>query len=153
MVLSSVTANAASLVGRLGIGYSKHLVNDMSTMSLKLQRNRSTALGMSFGIDSGSESTNYALGGKIYRYIYEEPQLNFYSALGINIFTYKNEDDDKTEQGHQIDGTFGSEFSFQGLESLGFSFEFGIRASKYNDENRVQTAGQSMIQSAIHFYL
>lgn len=149
----NTSLNAASLVGRLGMGFSNHLVSNQQTLSLKLQKTRSTALGGSFGINSSSEGTFYALGGKIYRYIYEEPQLNFYSALGLNMFTYFNDAEDEVEQGHQIDGTFGTEFSFQGLESIGFSFEFGMSINKYEGENRVQTIGQSVIASAIHFYL
>lgn len=147
------TANAGSLIGRLGLGYSNHLESEMPTLSLKLQRNRSTALGGNFGLDSSSEGTFYAFGFKFYRYIYEEPQLNFYSALGLNIFTYNNEEKDKTEQGNQVDGTFGTEFSFQGIESVGFSFEFGMSFSKYQGESHLKTVGNSMIKSAVHFYL
>lgn len=147
------SAFAASRVGRLGLGMSNHLVNDMSVLSTKLQRNRSTALGGIFGLDSSDEGTFYAVGLKLYRYIYEEPQLNFYSALGANIFTYNNTAEDATEQGYQVDATFGSEFSFQGLESLGFSFEFGLSFNKYQDESKMQTVGFDFIQSAIHFYL
>ncbi len=155
-VFSSILCSnawSASLVGRLGIGMSNHLVTDMSVLSMKLQRNRSSAFGGSFGLDSSSEGTFYAVGLKYYRYIYEEPQLNFYSALGANLFTYQDTESDGTANGYQVDGTFGSEFSFQGLESLGFSFEFGVSFNKYEGESRIQTLGVNFIQSAIHFYL
>ena len=64
-----------------------------------------------------------------------------------------DDETEETENGYQVDGTLGSEFSFQGLESLGFSFEFGISFNKYQGESRIQTIGVNFIQSAIHFYL
>lgn len=143
---------AASLVGRLGIGMTNHLVNDMPAISLKLQRNRSSALGGNFAIDSSSEGVFYALGLKGYKYIYEEPQLNFYSALGGNYFTYENTSGDAAS-GYQVDAVFGAEFSFQGIESVGFSFEFGLGFSEYQEQTHLRTVGHNMLASAVHFYL
>jgi hypothetical protein len=143
---------AASLIGRLGIGTTNHLVSEMPAISLKLQRNRSTALGGHFGIDSSSKGVGYALGIKGYKYIYEEPQLNFYSALSGSYFTYIDTAED-TASGYQVDATFGAEFSFQGIESVGFSFEFGLGLSEYQNETSLKTIGHNMISSAVHFYL
>jgi hypothetical protein len=143
---------AASLIGRLGIGMTNHLESQMPAISLKLQRNRSAALGGHFGIDSGSGGVSYALGLKGYKYIYEEPQLNFYSALSGTYFTYKDLAED-TATGYQVDATFGAEFSFQGIESVGFSFEFGLGLSEYQSETHLKTIGHNMIASAVHFYL
>lgn len=140
------------MVGRLGIGMTDHIVSGMEAISMKLQRNRSTALGGHFGLDSSSDGVLYAMGLKTYRYIYEEPQLNFYSALGVGIFSYKNTSDN-IEQGFQIDGTFGTEFSFQGLESVGFSFEFGVGLHQYNQQTQFKTVGYNALISAVHFYL
>lgn len=145
-------AYSASMAGRLGIGTTAHIENGMKALSMKLQRNRSTAIGGHFGLDSSSDGTIYALGLKVYRYIYEEPQLNFYSSLGIGIFNYKNANDD-LESGYQMEGTFGTEFSFQGLESVGFSFEFGLGLSQYNKETHLKTVGHNALMSAVHFYL
>ncbi len=147
----SANSYAASLIGRLGIGASNQLTTGMDVISFKLQRNRSSAMGGVFGLDSSSEGMNYALGLKGYKYIYEEPQLNFYSSLAGYIFTYEDENND-TKQGYQVDGTFGAEFSFQGLESIGFSFEFGLGMHKYR-ETHFKTIGYNVIASAIHFYL
>ncbi len=149
----SPICNAASLVGRLGVGYTQHLDNGSPSLSLKLQRNRSTAIGGVFGLDSSSEGTFYTLGGKVYRYIYEEPQLNFYSALGFHLFTYQNTETEETEQGHQVNGLFGTEFSFQGLESIGFSFEFGMGLSKFQGKTHIKTLGHGLLLSAVHFYI
>ncbi len=146
-------ANASSLVGRLGVGSTNHLVTGQSALSVKIQKSRSSALGGHFSLDSSDDGIFYALGLKAYRYIYEEPQLNFYSALSGTYLTFKDEESDDSMSGYQIDGTLGTEFSFQGLESVGFSFEFGVGLSDYQNETRFQTIGHSIISSAVHFYL
>ena len=145
--------NAASLVGRLGVGMTDHLVTGQKALSVKLQRSRSSALGGHFSLDSSDDGIFYGLGLKAYRYIYEEPQLNFYSAISGTYLTFKDESTDDSLSGYQIDGTLGAEFSFQGLESIGFSFEFGVGLSNYQDETQFKTLGHSMVASAVHFYL
>lgn len=152
VLISSLNANATSLIGRLGIGMSNNLPTGMETISLKLQRNSSTAMGAAFGMDNSPDGSLYALGVKMYRIIYDEPQLNFYSSFDGTIFTYFNTAKD-VKQGNKISGTFGTEFMFQGIESVGFSFEFGLGVQNYNDETRIKTFGYNIIQSAVHFYL
>ena len=152
LVLISSSCFASGQIGRLGVGMANQLVTNTPTLSMKLQRNRSSALGGIFGLDSSSEGSFYALGLKYYRLIYEEPQLNFYSAFSGAFFTYENTAGD-SDAGNQFDGVFGTEFSFQGLESVGFSFEFGMRYYNYEDETHIATTGYNFISSAIHFYL
>lgn len=152
--MGSNSSYALSLMGRLGVGMSDHLVTNMKTLSLKLQNSRVSAIGGSFGIDTSEAGSFYALGLKYYQLIYEEPQLNFYSAAGANIFTFQDETDEgSTESGYQLDGLFGTEFSFQGLESIGFSFEFGISLYNIYDDTHIATTGHNFLKSAIHFYL
>lgn len=147
----STSSFAMSLLGRLGIGTTNQVVTGIDALSIKLQRNRSTALSGLFGLNNSSDSSNYAIGAKVYRLIYDEPQLNFYSSLAAIMFTYQN--DGNTESGYQVDGSFGTEFSLQGLESIGFSFEFGIGLNKYNGGSNIQTYGHHIVTSAVHFYL
>lgn len=152
-IACSPASNAMSLLGRLGVGMSNQVASGMDTISFKIQRNRAMALGGFFGVSSGQDVTSYAVGGKIYRLIYDEPQLNFYTAGLLAFYTYPNAAGDATENGHQLEGLLGTEFSFQGLESIGFSFEFGIGLVNYNDENSFRTTGHNLLKSAIHFYL
>jgi hypothetical protein len=154
LLMTINSAYAMNLVGRLGIGYSNQVVTGIDTLSLKLQRNRANAFGALLGVDSSSDASNYALGLKVYRVIYDEPQLNFYSAFSGIFFTYQDpEDTDQTENGHQLDASFGTEFSFAGLESIGFSFEFGLGMNKYNGSTNIGTVGYGVLTSAVHFYL
>ena len=43
--------------------------------------------------------------------------------------------------------------NFQGLESIGFSFEFGVSMYNYEGDSHIATTGYNFIRSAIHFYL
>lgn len=149
----SLSSFAASQAGRLGVGMSNHIVSGIQTLSMKLQRNRAEAIGALFGLDSSEDGSFYAIGLKYYRLIYEEPQLNFYSTAAAATFTAKNSDTDETQQGYQLDGLFGTEFSFQGLESVGFSFEFGLGMYNYQEKTHIGTQGYNMLRSAVHFYL
>jgi hypothetical protein len=151
-VLFSLSSYAMPLAGRLGVGMTNQVVTGIDSLSVKLQRNRSIAVSGIFGLDSSNESSNYALGIKVFRLIYDEPQLNFFSSLSAIGFTYLDENE-KTESGYQVDATFGSEFTFQGLESIGFSFEFGIGMNRYLNKTTVKTVGHNMFMSAVHFYL
>lgn len=143
-----------SLMGRLGMGTANFLMPNISTLSMKLQRTRSSAVGGIFGLNSGNDATNYAIGLRYYKIIYDEPQLNFYSFGSAAYFTHQNSlDPEETLNGHQIDGGFGTEFSFQGLESVGFSFEFGAGFFKYDGDSGFRTIGTDIIRSFVHFYL
>jgi hypothetical protein len=144
---------AMSLLGRLGIGMNNQLVTGMETLSFKLQRNRSSAIGGLLGLNANQDATNYAIGAKFYRIIYDEPQLNFYTCATLATFSYQSSENNETANGYQVEAGLGSEFSFQGLESIGFSFEFGAGYSNYDGENTFKTVGHDIITSAIHFYL
>lgn len=148
----SFNAHSMNLMGRLGMGLTNQVVTGIDALSFKLQRSRAMALGAIIGLDAGEGDTQYALGVKGYRIIYDEPQLNFYSAISAIMFTYPDDQGD-IDNGHQIEGSFGTEFSFQGLESVGFSFEFGLGIINQNDTNQIKTIGHQVLTSAVHFYL
>lgn len=151
LFLASWDANALDRRGRLGVGMSNQLINNTPAISLKLQRSRTFALGGLVGFNSSADEGGYGAGLKFYRILFEEPQLNFYSSLlGAAI---KTKTPEINKVGFQFDLTLGSEFSFAGLESLGFSLEFGISAHKKIDNFVVQTVGHQFITAGVHFYL
>jgi hypothetical protein len=144
---------SADLRGRMGVGASNQLANGIPAISLKIQQNKRFALGGILGFRSDQDSTLYGAGAKFYRIIFDEPQLNFYLA---GLFATENYlDGTKVKTGFQLDGTLGTEFHLQGLESLGFSFEFGLSArdADGNGGTSFETLGDQIIKAAIHFYL
>ena len=144
---------SADLRGRMGVGASNQLANGIPAISLKIQQNKRFALGGILGFRSDQDSTLYGAGAKFYRIIFDEPQLNFYMA---GLFATENYlDGTKVKTGYQVDGTLGTEFHLQGLESLGFSFEFGLSAREADGDGGTsfETLGDQIIKAAIHFYL
>lgn len=135
---------------RLGLGMTNQLKTDVPGLSFKMQKNRSFAFGGLFGLSTNPDTGGYGLGLKVYRNIFDEPQLNFYLAgMGAILSNKVNR---TSYSGFQFDLSLGSEFHFSGLQSLGFSFEFG--ASAYKKKDFVfETLGNNFIVSAIHFYL
>jgi len=151
LFLASLNAFALDRRGRLGLGMSNQLMNNVPSLSIKIQRTRTVAISGLMGFNSSKEDGGYGAGVKIFRILFEEPQLNFYtSLLGAAIKT-KTLSVDKV--GFQFDFTMGSEFSFAGLESLGFSLEFGVSANKKRDNFVFQTVGHHFIAAGVHFYL
>lgn len=137
-------------IGRLGIGMSNELKTDNPAISFKMQKNRSFSFGGLFSLSTDQDSGAYGVGLKVYRNIFDEPQLNFYlTGMGGLIGKKQNT---TTYSGFQFDLGLGSEFHFTGLNSIGFSFEFG--ATAYKTKNFVfQTMGNSFVVAGIHFYL
>lgn len=154
LIVLSTPVFAADLRGRMGIGASNQLANDVPAISLKIQQSKTFALGGLVGFKSDQDHTIYGAGVKFYRIIFDEPQLNFYMAGLLATLNYLDEEKDKVKSGYQVDGTFGTEFHFQGLESIGFSFEFGLSARQSDEKGSTfQTLGDQFIKAGVHFYL
>ncbi len=148
-------AMAADLRGRMGVGFTNQLANGIPAISLKVQQTKTFAIGGLLGFKSNEDATLYGAGVKFYRIIFDEPQLNFYLAGLLATQNYVDPATDKTKTGYQVDGTLGTEFHFQGLESIGFSFEFGLSARNTDPKggNSFQTLGDQFLKAAVHFYL
>jgi len=149
-ILFTFSSYATERIGRLGVGFNNQLKNDIPSISFKLQKSKSFAFGGLLGINT-SDTGGWAAGLKGYRNIFDEPYLTFYGHfLGALINKKTSAIQDQT--GFQIDVGLGTEFSFQGLQSLGFSVEFGVSMYKL-DEFTIETTGSNFVVAAIHFYL
>ncbi len=143
-------ASAYERVGRLGLGMTNQLKLDFPQLSFKMQKSRSTSIGGIAGVSTDEDKGGYGAGLKLYRNIFDEPQLNFYfTGTGALLSKKIN---GTSYSGFQFDFGFGSEFHFEGLNSLGFSFEFGFSGHKTKNF-AFETMGNSFVVSAIHFYL
>lgn len=153
-VFLTTHVHAADLRGRMGIGATNQLANDIPALSLKIQQSKTFAIGGLLGFKSDQDNTLYGAGLKFYRIIFDEPQLNFYMAGLLASLSYLDEEKDKVKSGYQVDGTLGTEFHFQGLESIGFSFEFGLSARNADEHGAsFQTLGDQFVKAGVHFYL
>jgi hypothetical protein len=135
---------------RLGLGASTELQTNFPALSFKMQKNKTFAFGGLLGVSSDAQNGGQGVGIKLYRNIFDEPQLNFYMA-GMGAFL-NNKVNSTSYSGFQFDLSFGSEFHFSGLNSLGLSFEFGVSAYKLNNFI-FRTLGNNFFVSSVHFYL
>lgn len=143
-------AMALDKTNRLGVGLTNQLKNDFPSISFKMQKSRTFAYGGVMGLSTDDQTGGYGVGLKFYRNIFDEPQLNFYFA-GMGALM-SNRIEGVSYSGFQIDLSFGSEFHFTGMNSLGFSFEFGVSANKRKDFV-FETLGNNFFVGAVHFYL
>ena len=152
-LLLATEALAVDRRGRLGLGLSNELKMEPSALSFKLQQSRALALGALVGFSSAEDQATLGLGLKLYRNIFQEPLLHFYSSLLVAGVRKKTHRDVSTKTGFQCDLTLGSEFSFAGLQALGISMEAGLSFHKF-DEFIIETVGKSAFMvAAMHFYL
>lgn len=142
-------SHAMNRMSRLGLGYTGQLATNMDALSFKIQKGRGMAFGGLLGYNSG-DSGGFGAGVKIYKILFDEPKLDFYGAAMAAMLSQKTAG--VAESGFQVDLTLGSEFSFEGIESLGFSVEFGLSINKIN-EFEFGTTGFSFLVGAVHFYL
>ncbi len=149
-ILVPYGAQALEKNNRLGVGMTNQLKNDFPALSFKIQKTKSFAYGAMAAVSTADQNGGYGVGVKVYRNIFDEPQLNFYlSGMGAIL---SNKIGGTSYSGFQFDLSFGSEFHFSGLNSIGFSFEFGASANKKKDFV-FETLGSHFIVAGIHFYL
>jgi hypothetical protein len=149
-ILSTSQLNASHQIGRLGLGFSNQFINGIPAISFKLQKSSTFALGGLFALNTHETEGGHGAGLKVYRVIFEEPQLNFYgSFLGALV---GKKSGTTSQSGFQFDFNFGSEFHLKGLESLGFSLEFGLSINKL-DSFSLETIGNHLLTAGVHFYL
>ena len=135
---------------RLGMGLSSKLKNQLTPLSFKIHRSNAFAFGALFAFSNDDKEGGHAAGLKFYRNIFQEPKLNFYGAMTAALL--KVNGTEKSTNGFQTDFALGCEFHLTGLNSIGFSFEFGVSLNKL--ENFViETTGNNFVTSAVHFYL
>ena len=142
---------ALDRTARLGLGMSNQLLGDYPAISFKLQKSKTFAFGGLLSYNNRSLG-GWGAGLKIYRNIFDEPQLNFYTSL-LGALINEKISETESESGFQFDLTLGSEFSFANLNSIGMSFEFGLSLNKLEDDFILEVANHSFVVAGIHFYL
>jgi hypothetical protein len=125
------------------MGGTSQIASGHPALSFKVQNQRESAWGGVLSLDSNSQYTNFGVGPKFYRLLFDEPHLNFYTAI---FAAYLREND---KSGHQVDGTLGTEAHIPGIESLGLALDVGLSWNKVKDITSIETVGVL----SLHFYL
>ena len=125
-------AFAKDLSGRLGIGFTNEFENSTAArqvpiISVKYGASKNLHVLGGVGFDSLSPA-EYTVAGKIFKNIFYETNLNFYTAAGL---AYEK----ASQSGIEILGVLGCEFFIPGIDSLGFLFETGVSANNVPDRS------------------
>lgn len=138
-----------NLRGRLGIGFTNQIATTsdgtIPALSAKYYMSPLTAFSIATGFDTRSGNSTLALGTKLYRNVFLESNLVFYTGGGLAFVN-------RTSARFQVSAFLGSEFFFAQLPSLGFSFEAGVRGDSTTGSFAIRTTGDSFLTAGIHFY-
>ncbi len=146
---SEPLAQAKDLSGRLGIGFTNDFSNstaarNVPAISVKYGASKDLHMLGAVGFNSLTPSS-FTLGAKIFKNIFYETNLNFFSCVGL---AYLKD----AQSGIEILGVLGAEFFIPGIDSLGWLFEAGVSASNVTGTFGVKTIGYSFINAGMHFY-
>lgn len=141
------TAFAKDLSDRLGLGFSNEFTGatrEVPAISVKYGLSKDLHVSAAMGFNTATPS-DFVLGGKVYKNIFYETNLNFYMAGGLAYL--KN-----NKSAVEILGLLGAEFFIPGIDSLGFLFETGISANNVEDNFALKTVGFTFLNAGMHFY-
>lgn len=138
-----------NLKGRLGIGFTNQVATTadgtIPALSAKYYLSKGFAVSAATGFDTRATNSTLALGVKMFKNVFFEPNLIFYLGGGA---AYVN------RQGSKLQGSLflGTEFFIPQLPSLGMSFEAGIRGDNTTGSFAIRTTGDSFLTAGMHFY-
>lgn len=153
--LSPQSAQARDLTQRLGLGFADQWANSNSNrpvpvLSAKYALSRQIAISGVAGAALTDDENAYTLGAKFYRTVIDEPLSHFYFGGGAAML--KGDPAGGSDTGFEMRAFLGAEFFFQGIESIGFSFEAGVSAASFGDGFNTNLTGD-ILGAGIHFYL
>jgi hypothetical protein len=146
-----LAAEARDLHGRLGLGFNSEFANSslggfrVPGISVKYAMTRDIAFEGILGIATTTPS-NSVYAGKVFKTLFLEPNLNFYTMAGLGLISANN------QSGFQLIAGFGAEFFIPGIDSLGFAMETGVSFDNATGSYALRTLGFSFLDAGIHFY-
>ena len=159
--LLSFEVQAKDLSHRLGLGYINGIFDDLGGVAARYYPDSYWGVAGILGMDTKDDDSKFAFVGKVYRIVFTEDHMNFYTGLGAGLLTQGDKKKSSTAtdaenldggSGFHLSAFIGGEFFLTGLENLGFSFEMGIGVSTVSDEVRFFTIGDSPLKAGIIFY-
>jgi hypothetical protein len=153
----SNSAEAKSLVNRLGIGYKNQFAVDVPALAAQYYASEDTAFNAALGVQSGQNNSKFGLMVRVNHVVFPEEHMNFYLGAGAglynsNVTSSTLPNGGTSDSGYELQGFVGSEFFLPGLESLAFYFEAGVGIVSGSNGVIFRTFGQSPLQAGMMFY-
>lgn len=136
--ITPTESQARSLAKRLGVGFVSQVAasadRTLPMLDAKYYFSRKWAASLGIGFDTRTDGSEVAIGAKLFRNVFmnSEQNMNFYFGTGLAMLA-------KNGTKMQIQFFLGGEFFFQGLPSLGFSFEGGVRGDNSRGKFALRT--------------
>lgn len=153
--MAQPVAQAKDLTNRLGIGFSNQFSQSLPSVSAYYYPNPELGLGLALGVNTEDDDSKFGLQFKIYRVIFPEDNMNFYMGASAGLLSYETSNSaggTDNESGFELNGFFGGEFFFAGLDSLAFRFEAGLGIVSVDSGVTFRTIGDSPINAGVTFY-
>lgn len=144
------SSQARDMHGRLGAGYNGQFATGaistgIPALSVKYGVSRDIALEAVIGFNTATGG-NSVFAGKFFKNVLFENNLNFYFMAGGGGATVTG------VSGIEFLAGLGAEFFVPGLESLGFSMEFGAALGTLSGSFAVRSMGVNFLNAGMHFY-
>ena len=146
----SQSSFSKSLTNRLGVGYKNQFSIDMPAIAAQYYPSEKIGISGAIGLDTLEDQSRFGFMARLHRIIFQEDNLNFYMGTGLGFVS--QEIGQVTTSGFELQGFIGTEYFFQGLDSLGFTFEAGVGVSSLQDNVRFKTFGHHPLLAGIIFY-
>lgn len=140
---------AKELSSRLGVGYRNAFPFDLPAISAIYYPRADWGLVGALGVDTEYQNSKFGVQVGLRKIVFKENQMNFF--MGGSLAMVSREVNTQTDSGFVMDALVGSEFFFQGLDSLGFSVETGISVSNIS-RVRFRTLADSLLRAGVVFY-
>lgn len=143
------SANAKDLTNRLAVGVKNSTSMDLPELATVYYPITDVAVTGGLGVDTKKDESKFSFNAGIRRIVFKEDRMNFYMGGAAGLVNYETAG--KKESGFELNGLFGAEFFFAGLDSLAFTFEGGVGIVSTSDV-RFRTIAHSPLKAGILFY-
>jgi hypothetical protein len=149
VMVSTSTAGAKELTSRLGVGFRNAYAYDIPSVAAVYYPSSDLSVVGALGIDTEENASRSAFSAGVRRIIFKEENMNFH--MGGMLTFLSREVAGSSDSGFEMSAVVGGEFFFQGLDSLGLTFETGVGVTNVK-KVRFRTLADSPFRAGIIFY-
>ena len=160
-LILSPSAWAKEMTSRLGVGYSNSFsLAALPSVAVKYYSSKDISFSAALGIDTNNNTSastgtsSFGFGGKFYKTIFTEDNLNFYMGGGASLVSSSATvaGTSSSTSGFELSGFCGAEWFFPGLDSVGINFQAGVGITSVSSGVRFRTIGDTPLSAGMYFY-
>lgn len=145
----SIPSFSKELNKRLGVGGRVNPVLNIGEIISSYYVSPEMSLVGGLAVDTQENNSKFAFNAEMRRVVFKEDNMNFYMSGKLGLIN--SESSGVKNSGYELSALFGGEFFFQGLDSLGFTFQAGVGVISLGN-TRFVTFGGAPTTAGIVFY-